>query len=279
MVFLIVLWATMFIAIGVLLVLIVTTLVHGAPRLDLQLFTEYPSSNPEKAGARPAHPRFHLGDRHHRGAGYSAGCRGCRPAEGVRRQDQADQPRDRAATTPAAAWPPGSAASTVCGSASRSAPCSVCRTRTWSSPGATALSLLDPAGDHHRHPGGAAVGAGRDPRRITRPGCHPDADHVAPNPTLSGARYRHRRHPRPLPGPGRRLLRCCCSARWCSSATTRTGCCPATPPCPSRSSTGPALLQDEFRVLAAAASIVLLGMLLAMNGLAIYIRNRFQQRW
>jgi len=37
--------------------------------------------------------------------------------------------------------------------------------------------------------------------------------------------------------------------------------------------------QEEFHVLASAASIVLLALLLAMNGLAIYIRNHFQQRW
>ncbi|MFC7621521.1 phosphate ABC transporter permease PstA [Microlunatus sp. GCM10028923] len=37
--------------------------------------------------------------------------------------------------------------------------------------------------------------------------------------------------------------------------------------------------QAEFHVLAAAASILLLGLLLAMNGLAIFIRNRYQQRW
>lgn len=37
--------------------------------------------------------------------------------------------------------------------------------------------------------------------------------------------------------------------------------------------------QMEFQELAAAAIIVLLGMLLAMNALAIVIRNRFQRRW
>lgn len=37
--------------------------------------------------------------------------------------------------------------------------------------------------------------------------------------------------------------------------------------------------QSGFHTLAAAASIVLLVLLLAMNGLAIYIRNRFQKRW
>jgi phosphate transport system permease protein len=37
--------------------------------------------------------------------------------------------------------------------------------------------------------------------------------------------------------------------------------------------------QAEFHVLASAASILLLVFLLAMNGLAIYIRDHFQQRW
>ena len=54
MVFLILLWLAMFIAMTVLLVLIVTTLIQGASRLDLRLFTEYPASSPARAGARPA---------------------------------------------------------------------------------------------------------------------------------------------------------------------------------------------------------------------------------
>lgn len=37
--------------------------------------------------------------------------------------------------------------------------------------------------------------------------------------------------------------------------------------------------QEEFHELAAATSIVLLIVLLAMNALAIFIRNRYQQRW
>jgi phosphate ABC transporter permease subunit PstA len=53
-VFLVLMWLTMFIAMTVLLVLIITTLIQGAPRLDLRLFTEYPSSTPARAGARPA---------------------------------------------------------------------------------------------------------------------------------------------------------------------------------------------------------------------------------
>jgi phosphate ABC transporter permease subunit PstA len=37
--------------------------------------------------------------------------------------------------------------------------------------------------------------------------------------------------------------------------------------------------QEEFRTLAAAASVLLLGMLLAMNAIAIFIRNKYQRRW
>ena len=37
--------------------------------------------------------------------------------------------------------------------------------------------------------------------------------------------------------------------------------------------------REEFQVLAAAAIVVLLAILLLMNSLAIYIRNRYQKRW
>jgi phosphate transport system permease protein len=37
--------------------------------------------------------------------------------------------------------------------------------------------------------------------------------------------------------------------------------------------------QEEFRTLAAAAIIVLLGILLTLNAFAIWIRNRYERRW
>ena len=37
--------------------------------------------------------------------------------------------------------------------------------------------------------------------------------------------------------------------------------------------------QEEFKVLAAAAIVVLLLMLIAMNAVAIYLRNRYQRKW
>ena len=37
--------------------------------------------------------------------------------------------------------------------------------------------------------------------------------------------------------------------------------------------------QEEFQVLAAAGIIVMLVVLLAMNSFAIWLRNRYEQRW
>jgi phosphate transport system permease protein len=54
LVFLVLLWFTIFVAMTFLVILIVVTLVNGAPRLDLRLLTEYPASSPARAGARPA---------------------------------------------------------------------------------------------------------------------------------------------------------------------------------------------------------------------------------
>jgi phosphate transport system permease protein len=37
--------------------------------------------------------------------------------------------------------------------------------------------------------------------------------------------------------------------------------------------------QEEFRVLAAAGVIVMLALLLAMNSFAVWLRNRYEQKW
>lgn len=52
--FLVLLWLSLLIAVGFLVTLIVTTFVDGMSRLDSRLWTEYPASGPERAGARPA---------------------------------------------------------------------------------------------------------------------------------------------------------------------------------------------------------------------------------
>jgi len=54
LVFLVLLWLSLLIAFATLATLIVTTAIDGLYRVDSALFTEYPSSRPEEAGARPA---------------------------------------------------------------------------------------------------------------------------------------------------------------------------------------------------------------------------------
>jgi phosphate ABC transporter permease subunit PstA len=52
--FLMLLWLSLFIAFATLVVLIVTTLIDGIARLDSRLLTEYPASSPDRAGLKPA---------------------------------------------------------------------------------------------------------------------------------------------------------------------------------------------------------------------------------
>lgn len=52
--FLVVLWLSLLLAFAFLITLIVTTFIDGMPRLESTLITEFPASRPERAGARPA---------------------------------------------------------------------------------------------------------------------------------------------------------------------------------------------------------------------------------
>ncbi|WP_100812095.1 phosphate ABC transporter permease PstA [Microbacterium sp. BR1] len=54
MIFLILLWLSLLVAFAVLATLLVTILLDGWPKLTMNLFTNYPSATPETAGARPA---------------------------------------------------------------------------------------------------------------------------------------------------------------------------------------------------------------------------------
>ncbi|MDO8383282.1 MAG: phosphate ABC transporter permease PstA [Microbacterium sp.] len=54
MIFLILLWLSLLVAFGVLATLLVTILLDGWPKLTMNLFTNFPSATPETAGARPA---------------------------------------------------------------------------------------------------------------------------------------------------------------------------------------------------------------------------------
>jgi phosphate ABC transporter permease subunit PstA len=54
LIFLSLLWVALAIAFGVLVTLIVTIIIEGQGQFTLRLFTEFPASSPDRAGARPA---------------------------------------------------------------------------------------------------------------------------------------------------------------------------------------------------------------------------------
>jgi phosphate ABC transporter permease subunit PstA len=54
LIFLTALWIALAIAFGVLVTLIVTIIVEGQGQFTMRLFTEFPASSPDRAGARPA---------------------------------------------------------------------------------------------------------------------------------------------------------------------------------------------------------------------------------
>lgn len=52
--FLVVLWIALLISFSFLILLLITTFIDGLDRLDLRLITNYPSADPQQAGLRPA---------------------------------------------------------------------------------------------------------------------------------------------------------------------------------------------------------------------------------
>lgn len=54
LIFLTLLWLALAVAFGVLVTLIVTIIIEGQGQFTTRLFTEYPASSPDRAGARPA---------------------------------------------------------------------------------------------------------------------------------------------------------------------------------------------------------------------------------
>jgi phosphate transport system permease protein len=54
LIFLTLLWISLAIAFGVLVTLIVTIIIDGQGQFTMRLFTEFPASSPDRAGARPA---------------------------------------------------------------------------------------------------------------------------------------------------------------------------------------------------------------------------------
>jgi phosphate ABC transporter permease subunit PstA len=274
MVFLVLLWLAMFIAMSVLLVLVVTTLIHGAPRLDLRLFTEYPASSPRRAGARPAIL----------GSIWVIGTTAVMTiplgvAAAIQLEEFADKTKrlnnlievnvQNLAAIPSVVYGLlALAVLTLLGVQNKNLVIA----------GATALGLLIlpviiiatrealrsvPA---EIREGSLALGATplQTMWRQTLPAAVPG---IATGAILALSRAMGEAAPLLLLGG---LVFVSFDPNGLLSGFT-------TLPIQIFNWTGRP--QEEFRVLAAAASIILLGLLLAMNGLAIYIRNHFQRRW
>jgi len=54
LIFLVLLWLSLVVAFGVLIALVVTIIIDGQGQFSWRLFTEFPASSPDRAGARPA---------------------------------------------------------------------------------------------------------------------------------------------------------------------------------------------------------------------------------
>ena len=274
MVFLIVLWLAMFIAMTVLLVLIVTTLIQGASRLDLRLFTEYPASSPARAGARPAIL----------GSIWVIGTTAVLAiplgvAAAVQLEEFADKTKRVNHLIEVNVQNLAAIPSVVYGLLALAVLTLVgVQNKNLVIAGATALSLLIlpviiiatrealrsvPADIRE---GSLALGATplQTMWRQTLPSAVPG---IATGAILALSRALGEAAPLLLLGG---LVFVSYDPNGLLSGYT-------TMPIQIFNWTGRP--QEEFRTLAAAASIVLLVLLLAMNGLAIYIRNHFQRRW
>jgi phosphate ABC transporter permease subunit PstA len=274
MIFLVLLWLAMFIAMLALLVLVVTTLLYGAPRLDLRLFTEYPSSSAARAGARPAIL----------GSIWVVGTTAVLTiplgvAAAVQLEEFADKTKRLNHLIELNVQNLAAIPSVVYGLLALAVLTLVgVQNKNLVIAGATALGLLIlpviiiatrealrsvPA---EIREGSLALGATplQTMWRQTLPSAVPG---IATGAILALSRALGEAAPLLLLGG---LVFVSFDPNGLLSGFT-------TLPIQIFNWTGRP--QEEFRVLAAAASIVLLVLLLAMNGLAIYIRNHFQHRW
>ena len=273
--FLVALWLAVAFAMVCLVTLLVTAFVDGYPRLDSNLFTQYTSNVfPEKAGARAAI----IGSMWVIGTtallaiplGISAA---------VYLEEFADSRRwynrlievnlQNLAAVPAIVYGMLTAGFALAIGLER-------RVVLVRSDRAVAAH---PPGHHHHHPRSAPLRTGRDPARVARAGrnaaCRRCGSQTLPS-ALPGvatgtilALSRALGEAAPLLLLGGAVFISYDPNGLLSGFTTL--------PIQIFSWTGQP--QEEFQQVASAAIIVLLGLLLLMNALAIVIRNRYQRHW
>jgi len=274
LIFLVVLWACLAFALVFLLVLLVSIFVNGLPRLDLRLFTEFPSSTPRRAGARPAI----LGSMWVIGTTAALSIP-LGVAAAIHLEEFSDKTKWYNRVIELNVQNLAAIPSVVYGLLALSLLSLVgVANKNLVIAGATALSLLIlpviiiatrealRAVPTEIRQGSLALGATplQTVWRQTLPSAVPG---IATGAILALSRALGEAAPLLLLGA---LVFVSYDPNGLLSGYT-------TMPIQIFNWTGRP--QEEFRVLASAASVVLLALLLAMNGLAIYIRNRFQQRW
>ena len=117
-------------------------------------------------------------------------------------------------------------------------------------------------------------------RRLAGPGRHRVADDLAADAALGGPRHRDRHDPRACPARSARRRRCSCIGSPARSGSTPTGLLSPITALPMQ------IYSLDLAVAGgvpdrppSAAIIVLLVMILGLNALAIFIRNKFQRTW
>ncbi len=131
--------------------------------------------------------------------------------------------------------------------------------------------------DHRRaggHPGRAAV----DPRRIAGAGRDPVADDLEAGPAGLGGRHRHGGHPRPVTGD-RETAPLLIIGAAVSPRFNPSGLFDSFTALPIQIFSWTTDADREFVSAAAGAILVLMVLLVLMNSIAIFLRNRYEQKW
>ena len=118
-----------------------------------------------------------------------------------------------------------------------------------------------------------------DPRRIAGARRHAVADDLEAGAARLDCRHRDRRHPRALARDRRDRPACWSSAPPSIRASTPTGSDSAFTALPIQIFAWTQDPNREFVDLAAAAILVMMIVLLLMNSVAIFLRNRYEQKW
>ena len=196
-VFLFVLWFSLFFGVVVLVALIVSTAIEGAPRFDTELLTNYSSTlHPETTGFRAGILGSIWLMLATAALAVPLGIAAALHLEEFANRDRWWNRLIEINLQNLAAVP-----SVVYGLLAVAFVAVIGIRRAGSGHLRSHRTLApDPPGHHHHHARGGPCGTSRDPRRLAGSGCHPVADDLAADPAGGCPRHRYGHDPRSLPG-------------------------------------------------------------------------------